>query len=187
MSDWTQLPETLTAPEDDGAASHLPGLELPIVRLPGTHGQMVDLSALSGRAVIYCYPRTGVPGVPNPDGWDEIPGARGCTPQSCAFRDNFQDLTARGVSHVFGLSTQTTEYQSEAAQRLDLPFPLLSDHLLSFTRRVNLPTFTADGMTLVKRITLVIEDGVITHVFYPVFPPHLNAEEVVAFLDRHRR
>ncbi|WP_245454134.1 peroxiredoxin [Aquabacter cavernae] len=187
MSDLTELPENLPAPEDDGAASHLPGMELPIVRLPGTHGQTVDLSALSGRVVVYCYPRTGQPGVSNPDGWDEIPGARGCTPQSCSFRDNFQELTARGVSHVFGLSTQDTDYQNEVAQRLDLPYPLLSDHLLSFTRRANLPTFTVDGMTLLKRLTLVIEDGVIEHVFYPVFPPHLNVEDVLAFLARHPR
>lgn len=187
MNDWTQLPEDLPAPEDDGAAAHLPGLELPIVHLPGTHGQVVDLSALSGRAVVYCYPRTGQPGLPNPDGWDEIPGARGCTPQSCGFRDSYEDLRARGVSHIFGLSTQDTDYQREAAERLSLPFPLLSDHFLSFTRAVNLPTFTVDGKTLLKRVTLVIEDGAIEHVFYPVFPPHLNASEVAAFLDRHRR
>lgn len=187
MSDWTQLPDNLPTPEDDGGADHLPGLELPVVRLPGTHGRLVDLSALSGRVVVYCYPRTGEPGVPNPDGWDEIPGARGCTPQSCAFRDHHADLTASGVTHVFGLSTQNTDYQREVAERLHLPFPLLSDHALDFTQAVNLPTFEVDGMTLLKRITLIIEDGAIGHVFYPVFPPNRNAADVLSFCQRHPR
>ncbi|MEP9378259.1 peroxiredoxin [Aquabacter sp. CN5-332] len=187
MSDWTQLPDNLPVPEDDGGADHLPGLELPIVRLQGTHGHVVDLSSLSGRVVVYCYPRTGEPGAPNPDGWDEIPGARGCTPQSCAFRDHHADLTASGVTHVFGLSTQNTDYQREVAERLHLPFPLLSDHTLDFTRAINLPTFEAGGMTLLKRITLIIEDGAIGHVFYPVFPPNQNAADVLSFCQRHPR
>ncbi len=185
MNDWTQLPDDLPIPQDDGACAHLPGLELPIVRLPSTEGHMVDLSALSGRVVVYCYPRSGEPGVPNPDGWDEIPGARGCTPQSCAFRDHHADLTAHGVSHVFGVSTQTTEYQKELADRLHLPFPLLSDHALNFANMIGLPTFTVDGMVLLKRLTLVIEDGCVSHVFYPVFPPHENAANVLSFVQRH--
>ena len=185
MNDWTQLPDNLPVPEDDGAAAHLPGLELPMIRLPATDGRRIDLSELSGRVVVYCYPRTGEPGMPNPEGWDEIPGARGCTPQSCAFRDHYADLTAIGVTHVFGLSTQPSDYQRSAAERLNLPFPLLSDHGLDFTRALRLPTFTTDGMTLLKRITLIIEDGAVGHVFYPVFPPHQNAADVLAFMRTH--
>ncbi|MGU3494022.1 peroxiredoxin [Xanthobacteraceae bacterium A53D] len=171
-----------SAPQDDGAADHLPGLELPIVRLPGTGGHMVDLSDLSGRAVVYVYPRTSVPGEPPIDGWDEIPGARGCTPQSCAFRDGMADLKDVGIAHVFGLSAQDTAFQTEAAGRLALPFPLLSDHRFELARAIRLPTFTAGGMTLLKRITLVIDDGAISHVFYPVFPPQESAQQVVDFL-----
>ncbi|TCT03497.1 peroxiredoxin [Aquabacter spiritensis] len=187
MNDWTQLPDDLPVPEDDGGARHLPGLELPITRLPGTHGRTVDLSSLSGRVVVFCYPRTGEPNVPNPDGWDAIPGARGCTPQSCAFRDAHADLLAHGVSHVFGLSTQPTAYQREVAERLDLPYPLLSDHTLDFASTINLPTFRVDGMVLLKRLTLIIEDGAIGHVFYPVFPPHTNAADVLGFIRRYPR
>ncbi|MFG1464391.1 peroxiredoxin [Xanthobacter sp. DSM 24535] len=185
MAEWTELPSDLPVPEDDGKARHLPGLELPIVRLAATDGTLVDLSSLSGRIVVYCYPRTGDPNAPNPEGWDEIPGARGCTPQSCAFRDHFEQLMEVGAHHVFGLSTQTTDYQREAAARLNLPFALLSDHTLEFTEAVELPTFKVDGMVLLKRLTLIIEDGVIEHIFYPVFPPHQNAGDVVAFLQRH--
>ncbi|MEW6255033.1 MAG: peroxiredoxin [Pseudomonadota bacterium] len=187
MSDWTDLPQNLPVPEDDGAASHLPGMELPIVRLPATDGRLVDLSAVSGRAVVYCYPRTGQPGMPNPDGWDEIPGARGCTPQACGFRDYYDELLARGARRVFGLSTQDPDYQREAAERLQLPFPLLSDRYLSFAREVNLPTFKVDGVTLLKRLTLIINDGAIEHVFYPVFPPDTHAQAVADFLARHPR
>lgn len=186
MTDFTTLPDDLPEPQDDGAAAHLPGLELPIIRLMGTHGRLVDLSSLSGRAVVYCYPRTGRPDAPSPTGWDEIPGARGCTPQSCSFRDHYEELTQHGVSHVFGLSTQDTDYQREAAERLNLPFPLLSDHRLDLARAVRLPTFTVDGMTLLKRITLIIEDGAISHVFYPVFPPHESARHVTEFLKSRR-
>lgn len=183
MTALDNLPEGLAAPEDDGLASHLPGLELPIIRLPATDGRMVDLSSLSGLAVVYVYPRTGVPGEPLPAGWDEIPGARGCTPQSCAFRDHFADLKAAGAEHVFGLSTQDTAYQSEAAERLQLPFPLVSDHGHELTHAIRLPTFTAEGMLLLKRITLLIEDGAISHIFYPVFPPDRNAADVLAHLQ----
>ncbi len=183
MTQYQSLPQGLPTPEDDGAASHLPGLELPIIRLQATDGRMVDLSGLSGRAVVYVYPRTGVPGEPLPTGWDEIPGARGCTPQSCAFRDHFEDLKAAGAEHVFGLSVQETPFQQEVAQRLDLPFPLLSDHRHEFARAVKLPTFEVAGMVLLKRITLIIDEGAISHVFYPVFPPNENAAQVLAHLQ----
>lgn len=182
MSDFQALPPDLPVPEDDGAAAHLPGLELPIIRLVGTHGGHVDLSDLSGLAVVYAYPRTGHPEVPSPAGWDEIPGARGCTPQSCGFRDHFEDLQSLGVSHVFGLSSQETDYQREAADRLRLPFPLLSDQHFELTRAIRLPTFKVEQMTLLKRITLIIQDGAIAHVFYPVFPPDQSAAQVVSFL-----
>jgi peroxiredoxin len=178
--DWTTIP----APQDDGATKHLNGAKLPSVPLAATEGGTVDLAALPGRSVVYAYPRTGRPGIPNPEGWDMIPGARGCSPQSCAFRDHFAELKALGVRHVFGLSTQDTGYQAEAAERLHLPFPLLSDEAEALTKALALPTFEASGMTLLKRFTLVIDDGTITHVFYPVFPPDRNAEDAVAWLSR---
>jgi peroxiredoxin len=182
MHDPTVLPHDIPPPADDGGARHLTGLALPSLALAATDGDRVDLSTLAGRTVLYIYPRTGVPGVPLPDGWDAIPGARGCTPQSCAFRDHYAELKGLGIAHLFGLSTQDADYQREAAQRLHLPFPLLSDAALSFTRALTLPTFSVDGMTLLKRMTLVIDDGVIAKVFYPVFPPDKNAEEVIAWL-----
>jgi len=184
--DPTVLPSGIPAPQDDGAARHLTGLKLPSVALAATDGSKVDLSKLPGRTVVYIYPRTGVPGQPMPDGWDAIPGARGCTPQSCSFRDHFADLTRLGVTHIYGLSTQDSDYQREAAERLHLPFPILSDAALTFANAIRLPTFTAAGMTLLKRMALMIEDGVIGKVFYPVFPPDKNAEEVVAWLNASR-
>ena len=156
----------------------------PICRCLATRSGAFNLSVLGGRTILYIYPRTGVPGVDLPPGWDDIPGARGCTPQSCGFRDHFAELKALGVAHVFGLSTQDTDYQREAAERLHLPFPILSDAELKFTRALNLPTFTVAGMTLLKRMVLVIDDGVIGKVFYPVFPPDKSAAEVVAWLRR---
>jgi peroxiredoxin len=176
------LPIEILAPPDDGAASHLMGSKLPALELAATDGSQVDLSKLRGRTVVYIYPRTGVPGQPLPEGWDAIPGARGCTPQSCSFRDHFGELKQLGVAQLYGLSTQDTDYQREAAERLKLPFPVLSDAALELARAIGLPTFTAAGMTLLKRMALVIDDGVITKVFYPVFPPDKNAEEVVAWL-----
>lgn len=187
MTQYQNLPQDLPVPEDDGAADHLPGLELPIIRLPATDGRHVDLSGLSGRAVVYVYPRSGVPGQPLPEGWNAIPGARGCTPQSCAFRDHFVDLTAAGAEHVFGLSVQDTAYQSELAERLHLPFPLLSDHRRELAEALRLPTFTVDGERLLRRITLIIDGGAISHVFYPVFPPDRNAADVLAHLQASRR
>jgi peroxiredoxin len=184
--DPTLLPADLPAPQDDGAARHLMRMRLPDLALPATSGPAVNLSKLKGRAVIYIYPRTGVPGVDAPAGWDDIPGARGCTPQSCGFRDHFAELKALGVAGVFGLSTQNTDYQREAAQRLHLPFPILSDAALKFARALNLPTFSVAGMTLLKRMALVIDNGAITKAFYPVFPPDRSAEEVIAWLRASR-
>lgn len=178
--DWTSIPP----PHDDGSAAHLVGTALPAVALPATDGGAVNLSGLPGRSVVYAYPRTGRPDIPNPDGWDGIPGARGCTPQSCAFRDHAHTLRQLGVRHLFGLSTQDTPYQQEAATRLHLPFPLLSDSGLVLTRTLRLPTMMVEGMTLLQRLTLVIDDGMITHMFYPVFPPDRSAEDVIDWLRR---
>jgi peroxiredoxin len=179
------LPEGIPAPSDDGAADHLPGMRLPSVPLTSTSGATVDLSALSGETVVYCYPMTGRPDRDLPHGWDEIPGARGCTPQSCSFRDHHAELGELGA-RVFGLSTQSTGYQREAVGRLHLPFELLSDENLAFAGALSLPTFEADGMILIKRLTLVLEDGRIEKVFYPVFPPGKNADEVLAWLRWQR-
>jgi peroxiredoxin len=176
-----ELPDGLPVPTDDGAADHLPGMPLPPVPLISTAGDAVDLAALPGRTVVYCYPMTGRPGSDLPPGWDEIPGARGCTPQSCSFRDHHAELRALGA-RVFGMSTQDTDYQREAAVRLHLPFGLLSDAELAFAGALDLPTFEVDGMVLLKRLTLVIDDGRIEKVFYPVFPPDKSAEEVVGWL-----
>jgi peroxiredoxin len=179
------LPEGIPAPTDDGAADHLLGMRLPSVALISTSEDTVDLSVLSGRTVIYCYPMTGRPDRELPQDWDEIPGARGCTPQSCSFRDHHAELRDLGA-RVFGVSTQDTEYQREAVGRLHLPFELLSDENLAFAEALGLPTFEADGMTLLKRLTLIIEDGRIEKVFYPVFPPGKNAEEVLSWLREQR-
>src|SRR5262245_14841743 len=180
------LPTDLPVPQDDGGARHLAGLRLPSVPLPATDGSHVDLAELSGRTVVYVYPRTGRPGEPSPEGWDQIPGARGCTPQSCSFRDHYAELKRLGVAHLFGLSAQSTADQREAAERLHLPFPVLSDADLRLARAVALPTFAVARMTLLKRMALVIDDGVVSKVFYPVFPPDKNAEEVIAWLQASR-
>lgn len=181
----SELPADLPPPSDDGAARHLPGMALPKVVLAATDGSAVDLSMIRGRVVIYLYPMTGRPGVPLPDGWDALPGARGCTPQSCAFRDHFSELKALETS-VFGLSTQTSEYQTEARDRLHLPFELLSDAELRLKKLLRLPTFSIDGLELYKRLTLVITEGRIDTVFYPVFPPDRNAGDVLAWLKENR-
>jgi len=184
--DPTNLPSGIPVPQDDGAARHLTGMKLPDLALTATSGEAVNLAKLKGRTVVYIYPRTGVPGIDPPDGWDLIPGARGCTPQSCSFRDHFADLKRLGVAHLFGLSTQNTAYQQEAVDRLHLPFPILSDEKSALTKGLNLPTFTAAGMTLLKRMAWVIDDGVITKVFYPVFPPDKSAEEVVIWIQEYK-
>lgn len=178
--DWSTIP----ASKDDGATRHLMGAKVAFVPLRATDGSMVDLSALKARTIVYAYPRTGKPGVENPPGWDMIPGARGCSPQSCSFRDHFADLKSLGVANLFGLSTQDHAYQKEAADRLHLPFAILSDEDLALSRAINLPTFETSGMTLLKRFTLVLDDGVISHVFYPVFPPDQSAADVVRWLSK---
>jgi Peroxiredoxin len=184
-----ELPKNLPVPPDDGACNHLVGLRIPSLLLTSTRGGEVDLSSLRGRTVVYCYPRSGRPDQDIPKGWNEIPGARGCTPQSCAFRDHYQELQKLGA-RVFGLSTQDTDYQREAAERLHLPFGLLSDSSLTFTHALRLPTFEVEGMILIKRLTLVIDNGQIIKVFYPVFPPDKNAAAVIEWLranqDEHQ-
>ena len=177
------LPPDLPAPVDDGAAAHLTGMPLPPFELAATDGSRIRLDRLPGRVVVYAYPRTGVPGEdPLVADWDAIPGARGCTPESCSFRDHHSELRAAGASLLFGLSTQDTDYQREAAERLHLPFALLSDADLEITKAMRLPTFEAAGQTLLKRFTLVISDAHVEHVFYPVFPPDTHAEEVLGWL-----
>lgn len=178
------LPLDLPVPLDDGAAAHLTGLALPEIVLPSTDGSSVNLGGLPGRWVIYVYPRTGLPGVDLPEGWDAMPGARGCTPQSCGFRDHFAELAALGAG-VFGLSSQTTDYQRELRDRLHLPFELLSDVTLQLEAAVGLPTFDVAGMHLFKRLTLIVDDGRVAKVFYPVFPPDRNAEEVLLWLRQN--
>lgn len=180
--DLLALPENLPIPADDGACNHLAGARLPSVPLRSTAGRVVDLAGLGGRVVVYCYPRTGQPDRDPPQGWNEIPGARGCTPQACAFRDHHGELQALGAQ-VFGLSTQDTGYQREAVERLHLPFELLSDERLDFAGALRLPTFEVASMTLIKRLTLILFNGVIEKVFYPVFPPDKNAQEVIDWLS----
>jgi peroxiredoxin len=181
-TDFSGLPADLPFPVDDGAADHLPGSDVPAVALPSTLGGELDLAeAASERVVVYVYPRTGVPGQPSPAGWDDIPGARGCTPESCAFRDAREELARHGASLV-GLSAQTSDEQAEFAQREHIPYPLLSDHGLVLADAMGLPTFEAGGQRLFKRLTFVAEEGRIVKVFYPVFPPDRNADEVLAWL-----
>jgi peroxiredoxin len=182
-----ELPKDLPRPADDGAARHLVGARLPDLALRATNDEAVNLAKLKGRTVVYIYPRTGVPGMPLPDGWDAIPGARGCTPQSCSFRDHFSELRLAGADHLFGLSTQDSAYQREAVERLHLPFQMLSDEKLAFARALDLPTFEVDDVALIKRMTLVIDDGAIMHVFYPVFPPDKSAETTLRWLQSNRR
>ncbi len=187
MGGLMKLPDDLPVPTDDGAAAHLRGMQMPHVVLHSTGGRKVDVASLgAGRTVVYAYPRTGRPDRPVPNGWDAIPGARGCTPESCSFRDHFSELKALGA-RVYGLSTQDTDYQHEAAQRLELPFELLSDSDLKLTRALRLPTFEFDGQTLLKRLTLVVQEDRIEHAFYPIFPPDLHAEEVLAWLAAHSK
>ncbi|MEI8153538.1 MAG: peroxiredoxin [Hyphomicrobiales bacterium] len=187
LHDPTQLPQDLPVPQDDGAARHLTGFRLPDIALPATEGTDVNLAKLHGRTVVYAYPRTGQPGQALPSGWDAIPGARGCTPQSCGFRDHFAELKALGVAAIYGLSTQDGAYQREVARRLHLPFAILSDAGLTLTRAMRLPTFSVDGMTLIKRMAWVIDDGIVSHVFYPVFPPDRSAADVMDWLSRNAR
>ena len=175
--DWSTLPK----PEDDGAGERIEGFAVPSVALPATDDTHIDLSA-PGRTVVFVYPMTGTPGEALPEGWDDIPGARGCTPQACAFRDLHDDLKRAGAQRVFGLSTQSTEEQKEAAERLHLPYPLLSDHGLMFADAIGLPRFLIGERAFFKRMTLVIEDSFVKKVFYPVFPPDRAAADVLDWL-----
>jgi peroxiredoxin (alkyl hydroperoxide reductase subunit C) len=177
--DWSKIP----APEDDGAANHLIRMTIPPVSLRATNDTVVVLSELKGRTVVFGYPRTGEPDKNSlVDDWDLIPGARGCTPQTCSFRDLFAELRAAGAKHVFGLSTQSNAYQTEMAGRLHLPFPVLSDEQLELSDALSLPTMDVADLTLIKRLAMIIDDGKITHVFYPVFPPDRNAGDVLEWL-----
>jgi peroxiredoxin/DNA-binding transcriptional MerR regulator len=187
MTDYTVLPAGLPVPQDDGAADHLPGVRLPDLRLPTSDGGTVKLAELgAGRTVLYLYPLTGRPGVDLPDGWDAIPGARGCSTQACDFRDHFDQLRQAGAGRVFGLSSQDPEYQAEVVQRLRLPFAMISDQQLALADALRLPTFAAAGHErLYSRLTLVIRDGLIEHVFYPIFPPDQSAEQTIAWLRAH--
>src|ERR1700688_1410852 len=181
--DWSQIP----APTDDGAADHLVGMTIPPVTLVATDDTSVTLLGLRGRTVVFAYPRTGEPGKSSlVDDWDMIPGARGCTPQTCSFRDLFAELKAAGAAHVFGLSTQSNAYQTEMASRLHLPFPVLSDEALELGRARDLPTMEVAGLTLMKRLALIVDDARIAHVFYPVFPPDRNAGDVLEWLKENR-
>jgi peroxiredoxin len=185
VSDYQTLPAGLPAPVDDGAAAHLPGRAMPPLSLPSTDGREIALSELGpGRTVLYVYPRTGQPGAALPDGWDEIPGARGCTPEACGFRDHHAELLAAGAGGVYGLSSQDTGYQREVVERLHLPFPMISDEKLRLAGELGLPTFTIGGMTLYRRLTMIVAHGRIEHVFYPIFPPDEHAQQVVDWL-RH--
>ena len=178
------LPANLPRPEDDGGADHLRGMRMPSVALRATSGELVDLSALSGRIVVYAYPMTGVPDVELPPGWNDIPGARGCTPQTLSFQAEKDVFAALGVT-VFGLSTQTPEYQKELSKRLNLSFTILSDAACELTEALRLPTMMVEDMRLLKRLTLIINHGTIEHVFYPVFPPNRSAADVVEWLRQH--
>ena len=185
--DLYHIPSDLPVPVDDGACRHLAGMQVPAITLVSTANRRVNLADQAReRTVVYGYPRTGRPGQPIPKGWDEIPGARGCTPETCSFRDHYKRLRELQV-HVFGLSTQTTEYQQEVVQRLHLPFEMLSDADFAFTNALRLPTFEFAGVRLLKRLTLIMAAGRIEKVFYPVFPPDKHAEEVVGWLASHPR
>ena len=182
--DWSRIP----APQDDGAARHLPGMTVASISLPATDGSSIDLSALSGRVVLFAYPRTGEPGkIGLTDDWDMIPGARGCTPQTCAFRDLYADPKAAGADHVFGLSSQSPAYQREMVERLHVPFPVLSDEGLVLATAMKLPTMVVAGQTLIKRLAVIIDATRIVQVFYPVFPPDRNAGDVLGWLKAHPR
>ena len=180
-----ELPPDLPVPLDDGACTHLLGARLPRLGLPSTTGEVTDLAAVPGRLVLFFYPRTGRPGlaplIPN---WNEIPGARGCTPQTTAFRDLHDDFT-QNRCRLYGISAQATDYQQELVGRLRLPFPILSDHQLALTHAMSLPTFEAAGQILLKRMAWVVDNGKIVKVFYPVFPPDANATEVLAWMRTH--
>ncbi|WP_223693116.1 MerR family transcriptional regulator [Leifsonia poae] len=185
-ADFTRLPSNLPRPHDDGAADHLPGLPIPPLALPTSDGGRIDLARLGrGRTIVYLYPLTGRPGVDLPDGWDAIPGARGCSTEACDFRDQYDDLRAAGVDAVYGFSSQQVDYQHEVVERLQLPFPMISDERHELADALSLPTFEAGGMRLYSRLTLVLREGTIEHAFYPIFPPNTHAQQVLRWLSAH--
>ncbi len=179
--DWSQLPP----PQDDGGGVHLEGMDLPNISLHSTSSELIDMGRLKGRCIIFAYPMTGRPDINLPDGWDMIPGARGCTPQACTFRDLHKDLQDAGADHVFGLSVQSTEYQTEAAERLHLPFALLSDSERKLQSELNLPVMSVEEVVLLKRLTMICLDGRIEKIFYPVFPPDRSAADALDWLQQH--
>ncbi|NEO29902.1 MAG: peroxiredoxin [Symploca sp. SIO3C6] len=181
---FSKLPNNLPVPIDDGAARHLQGMTLPNVSLKATNGNLINIGYITGFVVIYIYPMTGRPGVPLPDGWEAIPGARGCTPQSCSFRDHYTELQQWQVK-LYGLSTQTTDYQLEAKHRLHLPFELLSDSSLKLKSLISLPTFKVADMELYKRLTIIAKCSKVEKVFYPVFPPDQNADQVLSWFQEN--
>lgn len=185
LPDVLKLPDNLPAPVDDGACGHLPGMAMPQISLPTTGGGAIDLENLPDRTVIYAYPRTRPADEAARDDWDMIPGARGCTPESCAFRDHYAEFARRGAS-IYGLSTQPTAFQQEVVDRLHLPFALISDERLELVNALRLPTMTFDGETLIRRLTLVIRNRAVEHVFYPIFPPDRHAAEVRDWLAAHQ-
>ncbi|MEZ8392219.1 peroxiredoxin [Vibrio splendidus] len=183
MNELNQLPTSLPIPIDDGLCDHLLGMPLPDISLLSTGNELVNLSSLKGITVFYCYPMTGRPDIPHPEGWEDIPGARGCTPQSCSFRDHHNELKRLNAS-VFGVSVQSSDYQKEAKNRLHLPYSLLSDAEYKLANALSLPILTVENMPLLKRVTFIAENGVITKVFYPVFPPDKNIDEVLESLTK---
>jgi len=185
MTNLNQLPTDLPIPQDDGSTNHLKGLKLPNLSLNASNGKAINLADIKGKLVVYCYPMTGQPNVGLPEGWDQIPGARGCTPQSCSFRDHYQELQELGAE-VLALSVQSTEYQKEMVDRLHLPFQVVSDVNYQFQKVLNLPTFVAAGMKLLKRVTLIANNGVIEAVHYPIFPSDSDPSWVIDYLKSHR-
>ena len=177
-----QLPADLPVPEDDGACNHLRGKTVPDINLSKTDGNTINIGELTDYTVIYIYPMTGKPNVALPEGWESIPGARGCTPQSCSFRDLHKEI--RQFANLYGLSSQETDYQQEAKSRLHLPFELLSDHSFLLKQTLSLPTFTVEGIQRYKRVTLILKGDVIEKVFYPIFPPDQNACSVLDWLKQ---
>jgi peroxiredoxin/DNA-binding transcriptional MerR regulator len=187
MTDFTMLPDGLPVPEDDGRSDHLPGSPMPRIVLPTSDGGTVDTAGPGpARTVIYCYPLSGRPGVDLPRGWDEIPGARGCSTEACDFRDHFQELRDAGVGQVYGLSSQSPDYEAELVERLRLPFTMISDEAFTLADALDMPTFSAPGHSrLYARLTLIVHEGTIEHVFYPVFPPNEHARQVLTWLRGH--
>ncbi|KAF1835684.1 hypothetical protein BDW02DRAFT_495264, partial [Decorospora gaudefroyi] len=182
----TTFPSNLPIPHDDGACAHLTGLKMPSVTLSVTSGDRLDVSTLSDLTIVFCYPRTGAAGETITEDWNSIPGARGCTPQACSFRDEMAELRRLGVKHVFGVSTQDTAYQKEARDRLHSPYQLLSDEHLEFVKALKLPTFGWQDKTHIARCALAIQEGTIVNVWYPVFPPGTSAREVVSWLKSRK-